>query len=181
MGSWLSGPQTESTAVPGLTYWETLRCAWRLTWPLAVVVTSAVYVVMAGMRSGYLPQPITTPYVFAGFIILNGVVTFFLLPSLVNRNFRGFSLTLNDGTIDYAGMPITVHTRIWAWVVSRESLACLAAWFLLSPLATLLSLIGVHRDGLILILAFAFGVRPFMMKLLIENCFSGFHLEVRRS
>lgn len=180
MSSWLSDATTKSVVEPGLTYRELLRCAWRLTWPLAVLVTMGVYGAMAGIRHGYLPNPIETPYVLGAFIILNSSVTFMLLPSLVNRKFRGFRLTLNDGSMDYGGMPIRVHAQIWAWFATRESLACVVGWFLLGPLAILLSLIGVHRDGVVVALAFGLGVRPLMLKLLAQNYFSAFHLEVRR-
>ena len=163
-----------------MTYPETLRCAWRLTWPLAILATLSYYVAIAGIKRGYLPNPITFPYLFTAFIILNSSATFFLLPGLVKRRFRGFSLIVSDGSSDYADVPLKMRTRMWAWIVTRETLACAIGWFLLGPLALVLSLIGVHQNGLVLVLAFTFGVRPLMVKLLVENDFSGFHLELRR-
>lgn len=164
-----------------MTYWEALRSAWRLTWPLGIAVTLGVYFAKVGIRYGYLPNPIETPTVLAAFSILTGMMTFISLPRLTRRKYRGFSLTFNAEDGDRAKMPIGVRVRIWRWLVLREFLACAIGWFLLGPLNILLGLLGVHQGALVLALAFALGVRPVMMILLMQNYFGDFQLELIRN
>jgi hypothetical protein len=168
----------DARATRSLTYGRALRCSWRLTWPVGVAAFFADYPAELAMRYGFLPNPLTTPYVFAGFIVVNALTTFLILPNLVNRRYRGFSLAMSHEGIACTGMPLVYRRQVWLWLVTRDSLACCAAVFLLAPLRIVLSLVGIHVGVILEAGVYILGVRPLVVWLLVEHYFVDFKFDL---
>jgi hypothetical protein len=161
-----------------LTFNEAMRVSWRLSLPVACVVFS-------GCRSALLvPTPSRTLSLLtvcgtAVFLYSASVIAF--VPRLTARPYQNFRLQARraDGTsID--GIDAGMRWKIAAWIIPRQAAGFAVAWFLMAPLNIFLSLMAVHAENLIAVLAVIFVVCPLTIKLLVGHAFSDFTLEVAR-